>query len=227
MPASIKVDANGVIFALRDLAGDIEDKDAMLRIIGELMRTSIAYTFKEEGSPAGSWPELADSTKKKKGYTAGHKLLVMSGRLFGSFTYTISGNTLTVGTDVPYARVQQEGSRDFLGGLVGPRSRGLMAAVSAYGGHRVQKFKRYGKDQRKGVDGKWRTVRVREQGPANATSYRVGEHTRRQNIPARPFLVFRPEDPERFTQGVERYLHGATVRIGTVNANIPGDQGPR
>jgi len=218
MPGTVTVDKSEVLIGLGQFKAAATDRFALLSIVGELMRTSIARTFREEGSPAGSWPKLALSTLKHKGYTTGHKLLILSARLFGSFTYVVSGDTLTIGTNVPYARVQQEGSKDWMGGAAGPRSLDQMLAIGAHAAARTQDFKRYGKDLRTGKDGKTRSVRVREQGPANATRYQVEAHTRRQNIPARPFLVFRPEDPGRFTDGIEAFLRGKAMRIGKVGA---------
>jgi phage virion morphogenesis protein len=216
MPATVIVDQQQVLFGLGQFKAEVSDRTALLRIVGELMRTSIARTFREEGSPAGSWPQLAASTKKKKGYTTGHKLLILSGRLFGSFTYVTSGDTLTIGTDVPYAEVHQLGSRDYMGGAAGPRTAAQMSVVGPYAGLRRTPFRRYGKEKRVGKDGKTRTVRVREQGPDNAKRFQVKEHNRRQNIPARPFLVFRPEDPSRFVLGIDAYMRGKAVKIGKV-----------
>jgi phage gpG-like protein len=217
MPAAaIKVDKEQVQIALGAFKADLSDRDALLRICGEVMRTSIALTFRDEGSPAGSWPELAESTKKRKGYTAGHKLEILSGRLFGSFTYETSGGTLTIGTSVVYAAVQQFGSRGFMSGAAGPRTKENMSAIGAYGGLRVTKFRRYGKEKRIGSDGKERTVRVRAQGPDKGTRFEVGAHHRRGNIPARPFLVFRPEDPDKMVLGIDNYLRGKAVNIGKV-----------
>jgi phage gpG-like protein len=216
MSAAIKVDNKEVLLALGQFKSDATDKPALLRICGERMRTSIALTFREEGSPAGSWPALALSTLKKKGYSAGHKLLVLSGRLFGSISYLVAGSVLTIGTGISYARVQQEGSADY---AAGPRSLAQHESVAQIGAHestRVTPFRRYGKVQRLGSDGRMRTVRVRAQGQAKRTRFGVEAHTRRQNIPPRPFLVFRPEDPERMGAAVEAYLGGKAVKIGKV-----------
>lgn len=177
-PITVHMDDKEVRIGLGELGAAITDKGPLLRILGELMRGSVARTFRDEGSRAGSWPKLALSTLKKKGYTSGHKLLILSGRLFGSITYTTSDDTLTVGTNVVYAGVHQFGSAD----------------------------KR----------GRTRTTRKRHEGPANATKVHVGAHERHGNIPARPFLVFRPEDPQRFASGLEAYLAGKSMRIGKV-----------
>jgi phage gpG-like protein len=213
---TVQVDDRAVQIGLGDLRAAVTDYPALLRIAGNLMRGSVAHTFRDEGSPAGSWPRLALSTLKKKGYTAGHKLLIMSGRLFGSITYLVTGNTLTVGTNVVYAGVHQFGSADRSGGSIGAQAKiaGRGVKVSAHDALRVVPFRKYGKDQRLGSDGKTRSVRVRAQGPDAATRYGVKAHTRHQNIPARPFLVFRPEDPQNIASGMEAYLRGRGLAAG-------------
>lgn len=215
MDAKITVDkslAEAALVQLREAAGD---RAAMLAICGELMRTSVARTFREEGSPAGSWPQLAPSTRRDKRYTAGHKLLILSGRLFASISYLVSGDTLTIGTDVVHAAVHQFGSRDWMGGAAGPRTREQVMNIGPYAGLRRVRLGT-GKHQVEDRNGRVMLRRARLQGPEAAKPFNVSAHTRRQNIPARPFLVFRPEDPGRLTRGIESYLRGKSVRIGRV-----------
>ena len=216
-PISVHMDDREVRLGLGELGAAITDKGPLLRIVGELMRGSIARTFREEGSPAGSWPRLALSTLKKKGYTSGHKLLILSGRLFNSITYTPSDDTLTVGTNVVYAAVQNFGSADRRGGSVGAQAKipGRGSAVGSFDYLRSS-FKRTGSHTLTDKRGRTRTIRKRHEGPANQTKVHVGAHERHGNIPARPFLVFRPEDPQRFVSGIEAYLAGKSVRIGKI-----------
>jgi len=142
----------------------------LLSIAGSVMRSSIEQTFREQGSPAGSWPPLAPWTRtgalSRFGYRkgklthgraggamlAGKLMLIDSGRLKNSITYTVQGNILLIGSNLAYAAIQQ------LGGVAG----------------RKPPFKKPG--------------------------------GRRPFIPPRPYLVFRPEDPERMRAGMERYI---------------------
>jgi phage gpG-like protein len=216
MPASVKVDDREVLIGLGEFKAAATDIAALLRICGVLMRASITRTFREEGSPAGSWPKLAASTLKHRGYTTGHKLLILSGRLFGSITYVVANGVLTIGTALVYAAVQQWGSRDYMGGAAGPRTSEQMVKVGEHQGSRIQQFRRYGTELRADKTGKVRRVRLREQGPSNATRFSIGAHTRRQNIPGRPFVVIRPEDPDRLSSGVQAFLNGKAARFGKV-----------
>jgi phage gpG-like protein len=211
MPGLVGVAVNDqeVRLGLGDLRASVADRSSMLNIAGVLMRASVARTFREEGSPAGSWPALAISTLKNKKYRGGHKLLILSGRLFSSITYVVEGDTLTIGTNVVYARVQQEGSADRRGAGIGPQAKlpDRRVLTSTYDYARSS-FRRKGIDLRADKNGKLRRVRVRYQGPANRTMVHVREGSRHQNIRPRPFLVIRPEDPQRIVIGIEAYLGG-------------------
>jgi phage virion morphogenesis protein len=117
----------------------------LLRIIGAYMLGSIDKTFREGGSPAGSWAPWAKSTVKryaKKG--GGRKLLISSARLKNSQTYRIEGNSVFIGSNLVYAAIHQ------LGGKAG--------------------------------------------------------RNRAATIPARPYLVFRPEDPQNIVQALQTYI---------------------
>jgi phage virion morphogenesis protein len=125
----------------------------LLRVAGAAMQSSIMQTFREEGSPAGSWAPLAASTLKKYGKKGpGHKLLVMSGRLRNSITQKVDGNRLLIGSNVIYARIHQ------LGGAAG--------------------------------------------------------RSHASKIPARPYLVFRPEDPARIAKAMDVFIDDAIRKEG-------------
>lgn len=136
--------------------------EPMLTVAGEVMVGSVMETFRDEGSPAGSWPPLSQGTLQARygrmrpstraRLVAGHKLLIQSGRLRRSINYEVDGHTVRIGTDVIYGRIHQ------LGGMAG---RG-----------------------------------------------------RKVHIPARPYLVFRPEDPDRIAKAMELTVDDAIRREG-------------
>lgn len=206
--ANVTVTANALLLNLGTAEDALVNKAPMMNIVGKTMRTSIARTFREEGSPSGAWPRLAASTLKKKIYTAGHKLLVLRGRLFGSITYRVLDDTLYIGSSLKYARVHQFGSADRAGGSIGAQAkidgRGIRISVFDY----MRLGSSLGKGQIKMHDknGALRNRTRKIEGPRNAQSVHVGEHVRHQNIPARPYLVFRPEDPTRLNEAVSWYL---------------------
>lgn len=222
MAITAKVDSSGVRVGLGELRTAIADRQNLLNIAGVLMRASITRTFREEGSPAGSWPRLAASTLRNRRYKSGHKLLILSGRLFSSITYAIAGDTLTIGTNVVYARVQQEGSADRSGGSIGAQARIGDRAVSMKGHSFIsvrhsKKGDKFGTVDRYTAEGfKIKGKRRKLISGLSIQNVDVRAHHRFQNIPARPYLVFRPEDPQRIVSGIEAYLAGKAVRIGKV-----------
>jgi len=135
----------------------------LLAAAGETMRGSIEQTFRDSGSPPGSWPPLAASTLKRRLKKGGGaiKMLIDRGRLKNSLTYRVEGDErLVIGTNVIYGAIHQTGGE---AGRRGP-------------------FKK--------KDG------------------------RRPFIPARPFLVFRPEDPERIQEAMEQVIDQAAQQEG-------------
>jgi phage gpG-like protein len=204
VPITAKVEDGQLRVDLGQLRAAVSTPGPLLGIAGEVMRGSIAHTFRDEGSPAGSWPRLALSTLRRKGYTAGHKLLILSGRLFRSISYIVTGNVLTIGTDVPYGAVHQFGSAD-RGSGEGPQARVSGRDVRVREHNAMRTFK-----QRMGKDGVVRTVRTRQD---KSTNVHVSEHRRFQNIPARPYLVFRPEDPGRIVEAFQEYLGTRVVAM--------------
>lgn len=218
MSVTVQVNASEVLIGLGELRTSVADRSAMLKIAGNLMRASVANTFRDEGSPAGSWPRLALSTLRNKKYKAGHKLLIMSGRLFGSITYVAEDGTLTIGTNVRYAAVQQFGSADYRGQNIGPLGR---ADSAYYDALRVKvkahEFLRTYRASSGDIRGKGPAGRTRKLvSGIRARRVQIAEHYRRQNIPPRPFLVFRPDDPQNIASGIEAYLARKAKRIGTV-----------
>jgi phage gpG-like protein len=156
--------------------------EPLLKIAGEVMRGSIERTFREQGSPAGSWAPLAASTLKRGKGGAGRLKLIQSGRLKNSMSYQVNGNVLTIGTNLAYARIQQEGG---FAGRRAPSNKG---------------FKREITQEARGFHG-----------PRNQHGY-FG--FRRPFIPARPYLVFRPEDPQRMKDAMERYIAAVASEEG-------------
>ena len=222
MAITAVVDNRQVRIGIGELRAGIADRSAMLNIAGVLMRASVARTFREEGSPAGSWPRLALSTLKNKKYKAGHKLLILSGRLFSSINYAVAGDTLIIGTNVVYARVHQLGSADRSGGSIGAQARIGDRAIrvpehSFAHTYRAKSGDKYGTIKRQTPEGF--PIKGKRRKLISGISVRnvtVGAHMRHQNIPARPFLVIRPEDPQRIVSGIEAYLGGKAIRIGKV-----------
>ncbi len=186
--AIVQVDSGRVVLALGRFQLGIRQNEELMRTIGASMLVSVRRTFREQGSPAGSWAPLAASTIRSnpKKYGPGHKLLIDKGTLLNSITFAPFSGGVTIGTNLVYARVQQEGSADRRGAAIGPQAKIAGRSVTV-GAHT------------RGSDFKTRIGRIR--------GGRVKEHQRHQNIPPRPYLVFRPEDPARIRGLVVAYVN--------------------
>ena len=222
---SVTIDGKGVKTALDALGRKLGNRRALLASIAKGQLISVRRTFREQGSPADSWAPLADSTKrnKKSKATAGRKILILSSDLLNSIQSEATDTGVVIGTNLIYARVQQEGSADRRGAAIGPQAR-IAGRSSTVGGH-GRKFLReihYGTREvikdgksfhvpvarlsgRHLVEDKRGRVSERSgkfQGPRNQQDVKVAGHERFANIPPRPYLVFRPEDPERIREQV-------------------------
>jgi phage gpG-like protein len=62
--------------------------------------------------------------------------------------------------------------------------------------------------------GRSQIVNRRIAGPRNQLRVHVAGHSRHQNIPARPYLVFRPEDPERLQSAADAFCVRAAEAAG-------------
>ena len=201
------VDDRGVLIDLAGIRAGLGDLRNLYATLGEMMEHSIQQTFKDEGSPARSWPKLALATLRNKKHIPGSLMLHQSGRLFSNIDSWVSDTEVTIGIrdGIPYAPVQQFGSADRSGGSVGAQARIAGRSVGIVEHIRLLKLgygRSFGKSKRGRV--------VKAQGPERAVA--VSSHERFQNIPARPYVVFRPEDPNRLVSAVENYVFGLSPR---------------
>jgi phage gpG-like protein len=236
----IQVDDSSVVVALGKFRLSLQQHYELMREIGASQLVSVRRTFREQGSPANSWVPLSPNTIKRdpKRYGPGHKLLIGKGTLLNSITYAVQGNGVVIGTVLKYAPVHQFGSRD-RGVAIGPQTKEQIEATIKVGEHGRLETQFSGSRTRlagpgyaatrlegPALEGKRRptlrtrltgprnlvTERIRRIGPRNMTS--VSAHERHQNIPPRPYLVFRPEDPQRIRGIVVQYVNKAKHDAG-------------
>jgi len=122
MDIKIEVDDEGVKKSLRELSDRVEDLTPVMKMIGELLVSSVQENFNREGrySEPGSWrggskrwKPLAPSTikqRKRLGYWPG-QILTRTGRLRSSINYRAGRDHVAVGTNVIYAAIHQFGGK--------------------------------------------------------------------------------------------------------------------
>ena len=232
----VQLDNGRALVALGRFRLSLEQRGELMQELAQSQLVSVRRTFREQGAPANSWVPLAESTIRRnpKLYGAGHKLLIVSGRLLNSISVLQTTNEqVTIGTNLAYARVQNDGSRD-RGTPIGPKTEAEskttvdVAAhdrfLSPYERRWVLSHSPSAKVEGPVFEGKNRQ-RVRAEGPrmANYERFRlagpanrqqVSAHSRHQNIPGRRYMVFRPEDPNRMRGVVTRYIKKAREAAG-------------
>jgi phage virion morphogenesis protein len=221
----IKVDSSKVLVALGRFRLSLQENDELMKQVGMYMLLSVRRTFRSQGVPDNSWVPLSPNTIRKnpKKYGPGHKLLIDKGMLLNSITYRTEAGAVVIGTSLKYAAVHQFGSRD-RGGAIGPQARiaGRDVGVNPYSYLTTRHDKsgdKFGKVERYTSSGfKIKGHRRKLVSGINIAQTNVSEHRRFQNIPARPYLVFRPEDPQRIHGIVVRYVNQARERAGLGSA---------
>ena len=198
----VRIESGKLKVVLGRLRSSLSQNEELMQQIAASQLLSVRRTFREQGVPAGSWVPLAPSTIRSnpKIYGSGHKLLVRSGRLLNSIRYQTRPGSVVIGTNLKYAAVHQFGSRD-RSHAIGPKSKVESETTVGVKAHSHTRL-----SGELGVGHLPHAGRRKIQGPRNATSVNVRAHARRQNIPPRPYLVFRPEDPIRIRGIVARYV---------------------
>ncbi len=239
MPQEIvQVEGQRVTLALRRFSLSLRQRDELLKGIAAGMLVSLRRTFREQGSPSGSWAPLAPATLRsaKSKASAGRKILILSGKLLNSIQSQATPGGIVIGTNLPYARVQQEGSADRAGAAIGPQARiagrgasvgkhsriflreihyGLRSVTGRDGKqHMVPAAERTGEHRVSDKNGRSRNVKAAYQGPRLQQNVQVSAHTAFQNIPPRPYLVFRPDDEPRIRGQVLEFIQRAEQQAG-------------
>ena len=141
MSAQLHIDLAGLqalSHRLNQLA--ITGRDGLLEIVGAELESQTRRRISDEKSaPDGTpWPELNSRYEAQKAQRSSGGLLEFDGNLVDSIRYEVSGDEVTVGTDLVYAAPHQFGSfkqgiepREFLG-LSPDNEQELALEVDAY-----------------------------------------------------------------------------------------------
>lgn len=100
----IKYDISDFTKGLGDIINKLEHREPLMREIAAAMGDAVEENFKSEGRPA--WAGWSPRYWYKR---RGGKILQKSGRLAASINQFSDNESATVGTNVIYARIHQEG----------------------------------------------------------------------------------------------------------------------
>lgn len=193
----VKCDASHVTVSLRNYALSLSAKEQLLGVIGLGQLKSVRQTFRESGP---GWPPLSENSLRWRKYSSGHKLLIVSGMLLNSITFAVEGNSVVIGTGLSYAGVQQFG-------FDGSQS------VKPYSYVRRQRSRDVF-SKTAGMNKLGRKYTATKRVASGIATVNVRAFSRHIHIPARPFLVFRPEDPARIQTEVETWTKQAAHQAG-------------
>jgi len=107
---NITIDSAKLMAALKRLAAAGRDLTPAMRKAAGIMVDAVEENFEQEGRP--KWKSLAASTlrqRAKEGSTG--KILQRSGNLARSITRHFDATSAVVGSNLPYARIQQLGGK--------------------------------------------------------------------------------------------------------------------
>lgn len=172
---------------LEQLQKDLARRDLMLEQIGHALENSVHARFRSMTDPSGKrWKAL--SARYLRAKKNNDKILTLEGRLNDQIVHQIQGDTVTVGTNVPYAAIHQFGGTVAIGEQTVTRKRGTK-----------------GKNKGRFMVG---TTKAKH---AVVSTFKIPAHKVR--IPARPFLGLseadRVEVRETIKDHIRRALEGA------------------
>lgn len=139
---SIRIEDGEVKALLRSLQARVKDLTPAMRIVGNIVRSSVVRNFEEGGRPK-KWQPHAEATIlggiRKKDFTRkgalragaskrlrGGRVLIRKGRLMKSIKYKAYTDRVEVGTNVIYAAIHQ------FGGKAGRKSRRVQIPARPY-----------------------------------------------------------------------------------------------
>lgn len=175
----ITVNTEEVRLALRSVGGTGIHRVEMLRIIGQHMVGSVMKTFRDQGVPANSWAPLKEWTQVGAKNRIGFRKGILTGRKGGKGQLRAGKQIL-----IESSRLRNSVAWEQDGNAVMIGSNLVYAAIHQLGGFAG----------RRSPKGRSRYLRGKE-GPF-----------RRPFIPARPYLVFRPEDPAAMEGELDTFI---------------------
>ena len=178
----IKIKDHGVQKLLTDIQRRMGDLTPVMKIIGQIVRTSIVRNFEKGGRPT-QWKPLSPATLTRRKGRA--KILMdrgLGGGLAGSIHDRADKDKVTIGTNKIYAAVHQFGAKKGSFGTVEANIKAHVRKITQAFGRSIK--------------------------PRKIT---VGAHTRKMklpwgDIPARPFMMVQPEDWDEIKESLNDFI---------------------
>ena len=177
----IKIKDSGIQKLLDDIQRRMGDLTPAMKIIGQIVRTSIVRNFERGGRP-GKWAPLSPVTQARR---KGKKILMvrgLGGGMAGSIHARADKAKVVIGTNKIYAAVHQFGA-----------NKGSFGTVEA------------------GIKTHMRKITQAFGRPVKPHKITVRAHTRKTklpwgDIPARPFMVVQDEDWDEIRESLNDFI---------------------
>lgn len=179
---------------IKDMAGmqaRAADPSPILHHIADLMVASVDRNFESEGRPR--WAPVRPATRRRKAKAGKSKILMWSGALARSIVAQVRGSSVILGSNLPYARIHQQG------GLIS-RKPGVIRArlrTDARGNLISQQSLLHGPSRMRNA-GKMLVFGSHSHKRALDAVFIHGAYTIR--MPARPYLVYQPGEVEQYQE---------------------------
>jgi len=211
MPEPVfRLNATEALKEWQEFAGALADKRPLLRIAGAWMVRSIQQTFMDSGSPSGSWRRLYAGTLRTQFERRRRRKI---GPLTARQMRAQQGTTAQGGDTAAFSR--------FAGGKRILISSGQLRKSITYavepGQVRIGTNLKYGRIHQLGGVITPKTKKF--------LRFPIGGgqfvFAKRVVMPARPFIVMRPEDPAKIAEGMRNYLRATFDPTGSRPAAVP------
>lgn len=177
MEIRVSIDDAGVREKIAGITERAGSPAPAMKIIGEIVRRSVQRNFE-----AGGRPTLWKASQRAR--QTGGKTLILRNILKRSITYEVQGNSVAVGTNVPYAAAHQFG---FDGTVLVRAHRQRITARDII---------------RRSVTARGR---IRKTKLASGIGF-VKEHERHMKMPERPFLLVQESDWRSINLALARWI---------------------
>ncbi len=181
---------------LQAMQARLDEPTPVLGALGDLMVASVDRTFEAEGrpSPWATFAPLKPATVRKKAKAGKSRMLIWSGRLAASVTsgFVIASRKVTLGSRLPYARILHQG--------------GVIQRKVREGSLRLRTDAK-GNLLRQGSEGRKKNLSVfasKSHKRAVERAFTSGAYE--IHMPARPYLVLQPGEPEAFGEVFWNYV---------------------
>ena len=215
---------------MRAVARGLRDLGPVLQKIGVLMQRKAANAFRAQKRGSFAWPErmvpnvpgiVADLNKganPKARRFVGRPALTDTGRLKGSITFDVRGDSVVVGTSVPYAKTHNEGGSSTVTLTAEGRNKLTKLLRTQRGGkkRRAKKRKKGGQD----LSAQVKSLAADDKSNALlGLGWLFSKPTFTVNVRKRTFLTVTPDDRREIVKLIEKeaakQLKKATKRGGS------------